>query len=571
MHCQRLMPLATLLTLGLLASTALAGAARDLRVVPRPRGQGAAGRYAVIVAVGEYDDPVISDLKYSVADAKALQSVLTDPDIGGFNARDVVVMTDEAADAVHKPTRNNILNMLTVWARRAGNPEDTILFFFAGHGIDAAGQTYLLGSDAREAIPADSGVRLARVREILSSECRAQRKILFLDACHSGEPGRAAGRPMSDAFVQELNRWEGIVTFSSCKQNEKSYDYDKKGHGAFTCFLLEALRGAADTKGDRNGFVDLGELRKYVWSRTSAWAAQKGVSQNPFCRMEATGVVYLAKARTSATARRRWRVYTEWPFDAAEAKRRQEDAARALGVKVEQELELARGVKITMVLIPAGEFMMGSPETEEQRSDNEKLHRVTITKPFWMSKCEVAQEQWQAVMGSNPSRFKGGKNPVEQVSWNSIQEFLKKVTATSGQASFALPTEAQWEYGCRGGSDKPYCFGDDEGQVAKYAWQRSNADSKTHPVGTLLPNAWGLHDMHGNVWEWCSSPYSETYDGSEMKGAEAEARLRVLRGGSCGNAPRFCRSATRERLDPTFTFSGLGFRLVVSSAARTSP
>ena len=148
---------------------------------------------------------------------------------------------------------------------------------------------------------------------------------------------------------------------------------------------------------------------------------------------------------------------------------------------------------------------------------------MTITKPFYLGKYEVTQEQWEAVMGSNPSHFKGPKNPVEQVSWDDCQQFLVKLNAKSGGqgSKFVLPTEAQWEYACRAGSTGKFCFGDDEKQLGEYAWYEANSGDKTHPVGEKKPNTFGLHDMHGNVWEWCQDWYGEY-------GAEAVEILVVL-------------------------------------------
>jgi len=168
-------------------------------------------------------------------------------------------------------------------------------------------------------------------------------------------------------------------------------------------------------------------------------------------------------------------------------------------------VDLGGGVKLEMVLIPAGEFLMGSPDSDKDAFDYEKpRHRVRITKPFYLGKYLVTQEQWQAVMGNNPSYFAGRrKNPVEQVSWDDCQKFLGKLNGKfgEGRGRFQLPTEAQWEYACRAGSRTRFCFGDGEDNLGEYAWFGNNSGIEgTHPVGKKKPNAWGLYDIHGNVW-----------------------------------------------------------------------
>jgi formylglycine-generating enzyme required for sulfatase activity len=191
---------------------------------------------------------------------------------------------------------------------------------------------------------------------------------------------------------------------------------------------------------------------------------------------------------------------------------------------------------------------------------------VRITKPFYLGKFLVTQEQWAAVMGNNPSRrFKGPKNPVEMVAWNDCQEFLEKLNAKIGtqRGKFVLPTEAQWEYACRAGSTTRYCFGDDESGLGEYAWYRANSDMKTHQVGEKKPNAWGLYDMHGNVWEWCADWYGGYYANSPTDDptGPATGSDRVLRGGSWINVTGNCRSANRFWITPVYRSDDLGFRV----------
>ena len=228
-------------------------------------------------------------------------------------------------------------------------------------------------------------------------------------------------------------------------------------------------------------------------------------------------------------------------------------------------LDLGKGVTMKVALIPAGKFMMGSPAGERGRATNEgPQHEVTISKPFHTGIFEVTQAQYEAVMGTNPSKFKGDNRPVEKASWNDAVEFCKKVSQKTGKA-VRLPTEAEWEYACRAGTKTRFCFGDDEGGLGAHAWHASNSESKTHPAGEKKPDAFGLHDMHGNVWEWCSDWYADSY--ANAKGRDPEGPIsgtqRVLRGGSWDDGPRSCRSGFRNKDIPDARGSNNGFRVVV--------
>jgi len=217
-------------------------------------------------------------------------------------------------------------------------------------------------------------------------------------------------------------------------------------------------------------------------------------------------------------------------------------------------------------------FQMGSPETEEGRNSSETQHQVTLSQGYWLADTTCTQQLWQAVMGDNPSNFKGENNPVEQVSWDDIQEFLQKINKQQPELELRLPTEAEWENACRAGTKTPFHFGGkDELNLEKVnytgKWDQSVIHGKTKPVKSYPPNQWGLHEMHGNVLEGCGDRYGEYPDESvvDPQGSEAGGG-RVLRGGSWSSDGRNCRSAYRFRDDPAARdligfFGDIGFRL----------
>ena len=234
---------------------------------------------------------------------------------------------------------------------------------------------------------------------------------------------------------------------------------------------------------------------------------------------------------------------------------------------VEAELNYTNSIGMEFVLIPAGEFMMGSPSDEEGRWDGEgPVHKVTIEESYYLGKYEVTQEQWREVMGSSPSHFKGDDLPVEQVSWYDAQEFIKKLNEKERTDKYRLPSEAEWEYACRAGTTTRYYFVDDGLRLEDYAWYGEDWNSgSTHPVGQKKPNPGGLYDMYGNVYEWCQDRWHDDYDGAPSDGSAWESgsnSYRVLRGGSWNRYAVRCRSAFRHSGDPGYCGKNLGFRVL---------
>lgn len=246
-----------------------------------------------------------------------------------------------------------------------------------------------------------------------------------------------------------------------------------------------------------------------------------------------------------------------------------------------------RNVRHAFRWIPPGVFMMGSPETEEGRFDDEDLHEVTLSQGFWLGETTVTQALWQAVMGANPSEFKGDNRPVEQVSWDDAQNFIAKLGDLHPDLKVRLPSEAEWEYACRAGTPTAFYFGaadtltlaranyrgtwhyeaDTWGEGAK----KETADVKSYPC-----NPWGLYEMHGNVWEWCEDVWREQLSTAPVRDpgwastAQEPGSGRVLRGGSWVDFGRGARSASRNGYVPADRHGDFGFRLALGHHAESS-
>ena len=231
-----------------------------------------------------------------------------------------------------------------------------------------------------------------------------------------------------------------------------------------------------------------------------------------------------------------------------------------------------------LVLIPKGEFAMGSARGNQNADGDERQHAVTITRDYYIGAFEVTQAQFEQVMGRNPSQFQdatirggGANHPVERVSWNDAVEFCRRLSERPEERAagrvYRLPSEAEWEYACRAGSPGDFAFGDDAQQLGDYGWFAANGGGQTNPVGQTKPNAWGLYDMHGNAWEWCGDRY-ERYSGRPAidPTGPSQGTDRVYRGGSWNYAASYCRSANRTATGPSFEwfdFLSISFRVAM--------
>lgn len=449
------------------------------------------------------------------------------------------------------------------------------LFFYAGHGIQISGKNYLIPIGARIDKETDAKYQAIDAEMVLDEMAHAGNpmNIVILDACRDNPLGRSlrsAGRGL--AIISDAPQGT-FITYSTSPG--KTASDGKARNSPYTSALLQAIREPG---------LPIEQVFKKVRQRLTH---ETGGKQIPWELSSLQGDFYFSRGPISSL------VDAEDSKDVSVTKPvvvKKPTTTEPTPLVVQKAADVAMGPLPSMpptdgktfisstlgakfTLIPAGTFTMGSPSTEEGRYAGEIQHRVTISRSFYMQTTEVTQGQWRQVMGSNPSHFIscGDDCPVENISWNDVQEFIRKLNSREGKGKYRLPTEAEWEYAVRAGSeDARY------GDIDSIAWYYRNANQKTHSVGQKRPNAWGLYDMLGNVKEWCQDWYGY-YTANSVTDPEgpSSGSNRVVRGGAFDDSASSARAATRNDYIPDRGgYVTVGFRLLrtisdeASSASR---
>jgi formylglycine-generating enzyme required for sulfatase activity len=587
-----------------------------------------AKNWAICVGINQYR--FLQDLTCAVNDAEKMHLWLKET--ANFEQTYLFTDTSPEIDDMSEPLPSQpTFTTLRRWLRKRFarpilSPSDSLWFFFSGHGVREQGQDYLLlnDSDPDPEEVNNSAISLAFVTEQLR-QSGAGNIMMFVDACRS---------VAKSGLGIELQSEQGIISIASCRPEQKSYEIEALGHGSFTYALLESLQIQGE-----NNCATVERLCKRLKDRVAILNREyKKPPQTPYTRIEPetkNHLIFLPEriqpTRQDIATLRENALKAEFILnnlklaevlwtrlvihDSDEALK----SLRRIWKKLEELVEgdfkpglteltksptprpqiltetLPGNIKLEMIKILAGSFTMGSDEY-----DGEKPKHQVKLQEFYLGKYPVTQEQYESVMGNNPSNFQDNpKNPVEQVSWDDAKEFCQKLNQFTGK-KYRLPTEAEWEYACRAGTQTRYYFGDDQSFLKEYAWYGDNSgdsfldtikmwdadpnwenyykklmdnNCKTHPVGEKKLNNWGLYDMSGNVWEWCEDPWHDSYankpknikNNGNTIWSSSDISFRVLRGGSWDDDSGGCRSADRDRFDAGVRSDFIGFRLAVSA------
>ena len=560
---------------------------------PQRKNKAQGEKWALLIGVDDYANA--QDLEYCGADQRALREKLIQ---SGFAADNVYLLHDQAQDNKYRPSRGNIERQLDLVLKLA-EKDDVLLLGFSGHGVHLDGKSYLCPSDAVLDDP-ESLVSMEKVYDRLK-RCRAAFRVVLVDACRNDpRPGGTRSFKATEGSRQfaeslETRPPEGLLLFNSCAPGEISWEEKTFGHGVFMNFLLEGMGGSADA--DRDGFVSLNELRQYSATRTKNFVAKKfNDSQRPFLKGDSTSeALDFGLFKIGGAAGR--------PNPPLDTDKPGSEITNTIGMKLVRipAGEFLMGSTAADVVGLVRDF---SDFTKEFADDEQPQHRVKISKAFYLGKHEVTKGEFakfvatesfqteperdgQGGWGYNVSKgtFEYRKpqyiwkhtgwspyddsHPVVNVTWNDAKAFCAWLSRKE-EVKYRLPTEAEWEYACRAGTATRHPGGDDTASLARIANIADQSTKRipgypegfpvashddgykfTSPVGSFAANSFGLHDMIGNVWEWCDDVYdSKSY--SKRSGLTTDplvtsgSEYRVLRGGSWIDFPRDTRSALRD-------------------------
>lgn len=543
------------------------------------------GNNAYVIPEDQLDTPV--------NDARLMHRTLCA--VPGVKVEDIVLLEDAK--------RSQITLALRQFRARAAEARLSLIYY-SGHGVEDTptgydrAETFLLPVDAMiesaDDLP-DKAVPLKTVLESLDG-ARGGARAVILDCCRSGAPGATkslarAGKSLS-TLDENVKRAlggailpEGTLIAFAASPGRKAAAFltETDTNSPFTHFIAQEMR----TQGR--------DLLSIINKASTITKQRTELRQVP--HVELRGDVSLimdyvipAAVAGNGTPKPQLRPLAELMLDYKKSLDARKEAsppgapapapggsvldAGAAGKVV--QIKLPGEVLMKFCFCPAGSFMMGSPQNEEGRGADEDQVQVRLSKGFWMAQTEVTQAQWQALMGGNPSHFKGADLPVENVSWGDAQAFvdtLNKKMFLLGGWKYVLPTEAQWEHACRAGTESAYSFGNDAGELFRHGNFAGNiyaklsldykglagAGDRTIPVGKHTANAWHLHDMHGNVREWCADPYAGRLIGGTDP-SPATGIGRVTRGGAWSSTAAACRAAHRSSKTESFHDNLLGFR-----------
>jgi formylglycine-generating enzyme required for sulfatase activity len=518
--------------------------------------------YAIAIGINQYRNPAsrLPAAQHAVRDAAVMQQWFRQR---GFERVDLLidVSPPNISESPPPPTHAGWRQFWQAnFSQGALSAEDTLWFYFCGYGVHRRGRDYLFLADSDLEKLEETALPLTNLVRLLQSS-GAGKVILLLDAdCEATTTDFASDKVSSleQQFREEISGERELIIFYASSPEQGAYDIAQLQQGSFTYALREALLST-------QGNLSIERLKKFLSDRVTELNRQyKRPTQSP------QSFIFPPNLQ-------------EWiPFPSSlQVFDCKTPTVNRGGKIIKQDTKLVQyytedlgnDITLDMVAIPGGKFKMGAAENEKYANSNEyPQHDVTV-QPFFMGKYPVTQAQWRAIadrtdlkieggqdLNPNPAYFKNRKNsdrrPVEQVNWYDANEFCARLSKLTGR-EYRLPSEAEWEYACRAGTTTPFYFGETiTGELANYDASDTYADEpkgeyrkETTPVGEFPPNAFGLYDMHGNVWEWCADTWHETYKGAPSDGSawtSGNENRSPLRGGSSLYLPSSCRSANRN-------------------------